>query len=219
VKLGKLAKQLRRDLLASPKKAGALGLMILVALYFWAPLVKKWVLPARATVAATAAGLILDDEPGSNPGARVVGPLFRWEKVRELIQKDERMTSAVLPEAALDPFRGVEPEPHAAQPEPETQAAVQPAPPAIDPSAAGLVLTSVVIGPRRSTAMINGKSHREGETIETDLKTHGGQAIAFRLARIDRNGIELESGGQTWRVELPRAGLAQGDEIVRGIRN
>ena len=45
MKLDKLARQLRRDVAASPKKAVALGLMVLVALYFWAPMVWKWIAP------------------------------------------------------------------------------------------------------------------------------------------------------------------------------
>ena len=37
--LNKLARQLRREAMANPKKAAVLGLLLLVALYFWGPLV------------------------------------------------------------------------------------------------------------------------------------------------------------------------------------
>jgi hypothetical protein len=223
VKLDKLAKQLRRDLLANPKKAGALGLMVLVALYFWAPLVKKWVVPAKSTASAVVAGLILEDEPtDASQVTRSAGKMFRWDKVRELIQKDKRMTSALLDASVLDPFRGVAPKSHEPAPmhEPETQPAPESPPtPTIDPGTAGLVLTSVMIGPQRSTATINGEAHRLGELVEIATKSADGRPLAYRLAHIDRTGIQLEAGGKAWRLELSKPGLALGDEIVRGDRN
>ena len=64
VKLHKLAKQARRDLLANPKKAAILGLMLLVALYFWGPLLWKWFAPAGGKKGSKdQAGLILEDDP------------------------------------------------------------------------------------------------------------------------------------------------------------
>jgi hypothetical protein len=222
VKLDKLVKQLRRDLLGNPKKAAALALMLLVALYFWAPLVTKWFVPAKASaVATTVAGLILEDDPddGKRPGPR--GQIFRWDKIRELISKDERMTSAVLDNTLVDPFRVAEPPPETAailQPgatEPMPMPVPAPEQPAIDPATAGLTLASVVVGPRRSSAMINGRAYREGQLIRVTTSQHGAAAIEFQLVLIDRLGAELESGGKRWRLSLPRAGLAQGDEITR----
>ena len=43
VKIGNIAKQLRREATANPKKASVLGLLAVVALWFWAPLVWGWI--------------------------------------------------------------------------------------------------------------------------------------------------------------------------------
>jgi len=42
VNLGKTARQIRREATRSPKKAAVLGLLCIVALWFWAPLVWDW---------------------------------------------------------------------------------------------------------------------------------------------------------------------------------
>ena len=64
MKLDKLLKRLKRDAAASPQKAGALGLMVVVALYFWAPLVMKHLPKGKPKPGATAAGpVILGDDP------------------------------------------------------------------------------------------------------------------------------------------------------------
>jgi hypothetical protein len=221
VKLDKLAKQLRRDLLGNPKKAAALGLMVLVALYFWAPLVKKWLFPAgTSAVTATVAGLILEDDPDAVKTTTRGGKVFRWDRIRELMSKDERMTSAALEANFVDPFRAAQPpahetvaahQPETAQPEPMPM----PEHPAIDPATVGLTLASVVVGPRHSSAMINGRAYREGQTIRLSTGHSSGPTIEYKLVLIDRLGAELEGGGKTWRLSLPRAGLAQGDEITR----
>ena len=78
VKLDKLTKQLRRDIAANPKKAAALGLMVLVALYFWGPLVWSWFAPAAARESSKASNvaLILTDDP-AEPARQGQGPRGR----------------------------------------------------------------------------------------------------------------------------------------------
>ncbi|MBI3839452.1 MAG: hypothetical protein HY288_16150, partial [Planctomycetia bacterium] len=49
-----LAKKLQREIKANPAKAGGLGVLLLVAGYFWAPLVKGFIAPAETAPAATA---------------------------------------------------------------------------------------------------------------------------------------------------------------------
>ncbi|MBW8884592.1 MAG: hypothetical protein JF612_07410, partial [Planctomycetia bacterium] len=92
VNLEKLAKQLRRDTAANPKKAAALGLMILVALYFWGPLAWKWFSASgsKRSAKTSLASLILTDdpvEPSQQTKARG-GAKFKWEKARQLIKQD-----------------------------------------------------------------------------------------------------------------------------------
>ena len=97
MKLDKLAKRLGRDLAANPKKAAALGVMALVALYFRAPLVWGWFSQGeRKGAGAGAAELILKDDP-EEPAAQTKrrASKFRWEKVRQAIAQDGRMLTCL----------------------------------------------------------------------------------------------------------------------------
>jgi len=108
VSLNKLTKKLKRDAQRSPKKAAALGLLCVVALWFWAPLVWGWIAPedsASETTAATA--------PGPNPGPtsgvaagfnptapKIDNPSHQstvpWQTILEHIDRDPRKKPARL---------------------------------------------------------------------------------------------------------------------------
>jgi hypothetical protein len=191
--------------------------MALVALYFWAPLVWHWFVPAtgKRPVSGLVTGLILTDDP-AEPASKAKGwsaTKFRWEKVRQLITSDRCMVSAVFEDRWIDPFarRDVA---SAAEQTPQTtvQAA---APVEAGPRELGLTLTSVAIGAKRRTATINGEIYREGEVIavgETDKATSG---IEFRVVRVSASGVELERNGRTFVLELSRPSLGKGDGMVR----
>jgi hypothetical protein len=214
VKLERLVKQLQRDAKANPKKAALLGLMVLVALYFWAPLVWQWIGPAEGGQRPSApVALILTDDP-AEPGQRLARSqtAFRWDKVQQRISSDPLMASAVWDAAWTDPFAS---RTAAAG----TAAATAEAPGADGRSAeeAGLILTSVLIGGQRRTATINGRTYTEGELV-------GGGAGArpmstpFRITRVEHGMVEMERDGATYRLEMRPAQLAAGDQIgpVRG---
>jgi len=74
VNLGKLTRQIKREALGSPKKAGALGLLCLVALYFWAPLVWGWVAPEDEPKAATATKAAKTARAERRPSTTPAGP-------------------------------------------------------------------------------------------------------------------------------------------------
>lgn len=219
MKLEKLAKQARRDLLAHPKKAAALGLMLLVALYFWAPLAWKWMAPgsgkAKASTEQTA--LILEDDPILPTAKAKTGKAapFRWERVRQLIQADRHMVPAAFDPAWSNPFAAPPP----AAPEQTnaegtnglgTEQAV-----ATAAGNTGLKLAGVAIGPRRRTATINGDTYREGDVISLTANDATAQTTGFRLIKVERHGVQLESKGKTFWLEFDQPKLAQGDEIQR----
>lgn len=215
MKLDKLVKQLKKDAAGNPKKAALLGVMALVALYFWAPLVWRWVKPSsdRAQLATNNVALILTDDPAdaSDKGRGLPANRFRWDRVRQLIERDSRMTSATFEAGWIDPFARTEilqpPEPIAAASKPET---IQ----EVTPQEAGLELTSLVISPRVRTATINGETYAEKEVVSAAAKD-GPQGVDFRIERIGRRGVELVREGKTYLLELNKPGLAQGDEIER----
>ena len=209
MKLDKLARQLRRDISANPKKAAALGLMVLVAIYFWAPIVGGWTGKIGPDRKVAAEGLILEDEPVDPVAqARRARQVFPWEKVRKLVQSDPRMTPATFQTSWQNPFR---------KPDQASEQTTEPLPQAnandIDPALAGLALTGVAIGPRVRAATISGKTYKEGEIVSP--LTAGGQpsTVEFKLSRVDYFEIELQRNGKTYKLELKRPQLAPGDEI------
>jgi hypothetical protein len=219
VKLDKVAKQLRRDLLANPKKAAALGLMLLVAAYFWAPLAWRWLSPpGKKTAKGTDTNLILTDDP-VEPNAKAKGSaiaVFRWEKVRELMDADPRMLTALLDADWRDPFIPPPPvdtsDPEESAAQTEAQRAAAPPPAELGPQEAGLKLASVAILPRGRSAIVNGETYREGQTIVAAGKDKTA-ALEFVIVRIERRGVELERNGKTWQLGFDQPKLAQGDGI------
>jgi hypothetical protein len=222
VNLEKLAKQLRRDLAANPKKAAALGLMVVVALYFWGPLVWKWASAGgnRRNNKVNLASLILTDDPAEPTQQSKLrgGAKFRWEKARQLIRQDPYMISATFDQRWPDPFgkptvdaaaEAVE----AAQAD-ATAAAVATA--ATEPSSLGLVLGSVIIGPRYRVATINGEACHEGDIVELADKQDKSVTHQYKVVRISRQQVVLDFDGRSVMLELSPPKLAHGDEIERG---
>jgi len=215
VKLDKLAKQLRRDIAANPKKAIVLGLMGLVALYFWAPLVWRWISPEGGKKSKAATALILTDDPEepSQAAQRRAAGKFRWEKVRQLIAGDVRMGPAKFELQWTDPFAATtKPPSDAAINSPAADVKSQAAALDLDPHEAGVVLSSVMIAGNRRTATINGRNYRVGETIKLAKEGTLG-AVDYRLTRITGRGVELEHRGKKYILLLAPAELAEGDFI------
>lgn len=205
-------KKLRREAIASPKKAALLGLLLLAAAYFWAPLLRQWTRSPENTAESTPA--LAASQPLAPPGANLppvatgsptaaasaiaaAPPKFHWRQLAEAIQTDPLMRP--LPPAAeldanRDPF--VDPKP------PQTvQATAEPQPPPEDeatPGELGFVLSSTIVGPARRTAVVNGKVC----TLGVELAS--GEGRVFVVKRIEPWGVVLERGGKQFELELPR---------------
>jgi hypothetical protein len=223
VNLDKLAKQLRRDLAANPKKAAILGLMVLVALYFWGPLVWTWMKASgsKRSSKLTTASLILTDDPAepTTSSRQRGGAKFRWERVRQLTRNDPHMVSAKFDAAWVDPFSrpAVAETSATAGGTPKDDAATAAAGIAgAEPSDIGIVLGGVMIGPRNRVATINGEACHEGDVIEVTDKMDKSISRRFRVVKITRQGVELEIGGRTLTLDLKQPKLAHGDDIERG---
>jgi hypothetical protein len=224
VNLEKLTKQLRRDMAANPKKAAALGLMVLVALYFWGPLVWKQFATSgsKRNNKSNMTSLILTDDPAepSQQSKGRPGGKFKWEKIRQLIRQDERMISATYEVSWIDPFgkppAKVEPEPVVDAPMQDTASIAAAATLAtIEPSALGITLGGVMVGPRSRLATINGEACREGDVIAVADKVEKSASHEFRVLKITRQGVQLESSGRIFMLELSQPKLGHGDEIER----
>jgi hypothetical protein len=216
VKLDKIARQIRRDIAASPRKAAVLGLMVLVALYFWVPMIWGWIKPAKSGEAtlATSGDLILEDEPvDPAKAAKKEGRTFAWEKVRRKVAADPRMTPAVFEASWADPFRLPEMAASQTGATPET-AAASAAP--VDPATLGLKLTSVAISSQRRAAVISGRKYNEGDLVSSRSdRPDAPPGIEFRLTKVGFHEVHLEYKGQTYILELSRPRLAPGDQWNR----
>jgi hypothetical protein len=221
VNLDKLTKKLSRDLTANPKKAGLLGLMVLVALYFWAPLLKGAVLGKGGASTSQTAQVILTDDPleaGAAP--RKPKETLKWEKLRQLVETDSKMASVAYNAQWRDPFtpssapNSTVPEPASVVVETLDSVMVEPEPAVdADPTELGLSVASVMIGPRTRAVTIAGDVYRESETIVAT--TRDGQGVEYRIVAIHATEVHFERNGKTYRVELSRPNLAKGDRIGR----
>lgn len=221
VNLDKLTKQLRRDVTANPKKAALLGLMVLVALYFWGPLVWKFVAAkqSKQRSAADMASLILIDDPieAVQPGKSRGVTKFRWDKVRQLIRQDSRMFSAKFDSGWIDPFGKADTDKREAMvetpPDDSAVAAAAAAAQAIDPKDLGIVLGAIMIGPRTRVATINGESCREGDIVTITAKGDATSTFEFRVHRIAKQSVQLEANGRIFALELTPPKLGNGDQF------
>jgi len=238
VNLDKLLKQLRRDATANPKKAALLGLMALVALYFWAPLLVKFA-SRRGAESAQAEPTSVTPNPTALPinstlpnstlpsNSTAIAPVtpirrttkFQWEKVRELIRKDEHMASATLDPAWVKPFGAGRAAANAelAQNESQSEPAEDPAAKAaamlasLEPQDLGITLGGIMIGPRGRLATINGEACREGDVLSIALKNDKSTSLDFKILKITRQSVQLATSGKTFTLELGMPKLGAGD--------
>ncbi|MCE9555015.1 MAG: hypothetical protein K8T91_16800 [Planctomycetes bacterium] len=103
---------------------------------------------------------------------------------------------------ARDPFRKVAPAPSTAQTE-------KPVAPKIDPASLGLELSSTLIGPRHSVAMINGRAYvlpqgthtQNRQSVQMVFKVQD-QHYQFTLLAIGPEQVELEYLGQRFSLRV-----------------
>jgi len=219
VKLDKLTKKLSRDLAANPKKAAILGLMVLVALYFWFPLLKEWVAGGGKSGTAQASNVILTDDPVTEAGtSRKPKETLRWEKVRQCVDSDPWMASATFDPQWRNPFATPLLVPteklEATTDTPEAVATAPQGVPEIGPDQAGLSVASVVVGPRLRSVTIGGEVYCENDLVEATAQD--GETLEFQIVSITPTEVQMQRNGKIYRLQLSRPRLAKGDRIDRG---
>lgn len=213
--LEKLARKLKRDLAANPKRAALLGVMLVVAGYFWAPLVSKWLgKSARQNSRPEELAILGDDLPIEERTKTKGQP--RWDKILAWMEADPRMASR--PSAAdVHPFGRPGPGKEDADKQPVEEPVV-PAPPpvAVDvtPQSVGAVLNGVLVGIRQKQATINGETYRIGENIVFASKEGNGK-LEFQLLQVHKDGVVLSRGRKIYEIQLEQPKLAGRDKIER----
>jgi hypothetical protein len=227
VNLGKLTKRLKRELTANPKQAAVLAVVCAVGLWFWWPLLSKWLSPKKAE-AATAANAPAATKPGEKQEEK---KSHTWLEQQAWRQADPRTQPAELPDDARDPFFVPVPEQPAAvaddesdrppiaetlDPQPEPVAAEP-----LDPRKLGLVLEAVVYGKTRRLAQINGRTVREQEEVKLSAgrRDEEGEAppqVSARVVSIGRDEVMLDVAGNSLRLQLQPKLLGEGEIVQRG---
>jgi len=224
VKLDKFSKQLRRDIAAHPKKAALLGLMAFVALYFWAPLLRKFVSTAEKNgenVAAMPASLLSSSPVISQPISSRGAAKFNWEKAQDLIRRDSHMVSASFDPTWIEPFGSSRTTPGNESAEDETSARTAEVSEAkavsmlaaLQPQDLGIVLGGTMIGPRGRLATINGEPCREGDVIAVGLKTDKSVVFDFQVLKITPQSVQVGNSGKVFTLQLATPKLGSGDEF------
>lgn len=204
--LEKLVKRLRREAGAHPKKAAALGILVVVAIYCWAPLLKGWVsssasgglaagaVAASAPVALDAPRLALTNTQDGNTPEKAVA--YSWEEVVKWMEQDPRSRPPRDLGGRRDPFRAVK----AVVAERETKRSEEPPKPILTPSNLGMTLSSTLVGPGERLAVINGKVYREGQTIEV---AKDGRKATFKLVEVHGRRVVLRHQNEQVELALP----------------
>lgn len=232
----KLGKKFQRELIKSPGKSALLGLVCLVALWYWAPILCGWLTGApdtppdirvvKPTVPGTTdSGLVADAK-------KVVSSICDWRTLTKWMDDDPATGPAVLPEDQRDPFG----RPRASVSEkliqqiqdeidgeltvePKTTGGDEP-----DISDLKLVLSGTIFGTRFRSATINGSSYQEGDVVRIPVGTDSeatdaatGKAIELELVEVQPSHVVLKRGGKKHLLQLELGGLAFGDRIVRRV--
>jgi len=191
---------LRRELKANPKKGIALGILFVIAGYFWAPMLSGWLSkgasqpPATASVAAAPAAADAS-QAAVNPSGSAA-PARPWRELSKSIDEDRRMRPADA-NAKRDPFHS-EARETTEQKTLDTLAASQPA---VTPADAGIVLSSTIVGPTQRVARVAGTSYRVGDHIRAGKD---GQVVDFVVTRIEPRNVVLARNGHRYEVQLKR---------------
>ncbi|MBN2217968.1 MAG: hypothetical protein JW719_11390 [Pirellulales bacterium] len=207
MKLDNLIRRLRREIAVSPKKAAILGLLLLVAIWYWFPLVWGWLVPESTPTAAepapkTVSAQVKDEGPAALGSDSKETKTHSWKQIAQWIESDPRTVALSDPQGRTDPFDPVRQPIEEGTQQEKVNALAAAVPHDADPAGLGLVVSSTVVGPRgqAALALINGRTYRPGETVRLE---HDGQAIDFQLVEIRADGVTLQRNNRQYDMRLP----------------
>lgn len=88
--------------------------------------------------------------------------------------------------------------------------------PTVTPAAAGLVLTSTIIGPQRRVVQISGKTYSVGQSIEVAKEKESLHAT-FKLVEVHSRRAVLESAGERFELTIPEPGKSGKIELLGAV--
>ena len=197
VSLNRTVKRLRREIGSDPKKAALLGVMGLVAVYFWLPLAWGWIKPnAPGGMPANAVPSAQNDTtntPAALTNQEAKTPQYTWRQVSEWTRADAKKRPLAPRRQQRDPFIANEIRGE------EDNKALAKGP--LTPADLGMVLSATIVG-SRPIAHINGKKYQQGDTIKV---TVDGKQMAFTLVEVRLRNVVLERNGEQFELNGPKA--------------
>ena len=213
-----ILRQLKSEALNHPKRAAILGLLVLVGIYFWVPLLVGWVGAGDgAATVATAAPV-----PSENKVAEAGVPMATrlpagapdgvdhagrpWAELLERMDRDRRMESAELTNQVRDPFRssGIRGVDGRMAPNDEAEDELVD----VSPGEAGLILTSTLVGGNDPVAVINGNVYRArariraGDYVQAGWRDEPTGNVEFLLAEVGPDYVVLTRNKNEYRLKL-----------------
>ncbi len=244
MKANKLAKQLKKELTRNPKKTAALAMVSIVALWFWGPLVWKWMAIAGdgtdSPQVAAAKPLAPGTPPPATPSAAEDAASaiekkirkFTWDKLLSRMTHDDRMQPATLAALPRDPFAMSAAEQTIVESLPPgdtnntSSPRVTPAEPT--PESLGLKLEGTLVTNQRRRATISGEDYLEGDLVTIDANTTTGATAApgptpgkqagveFLLELVEPRRVILSRHDKQYELMLTRATLSGHDKLNFG---
>ena len=194
--------RLKSELGRSPKKAALLGLLLLVAMYYWMPLVFGWMKGGSPLLEPAVPAAAVIPRSTATPAVPAAMPAVAWQQIVKAMENDPHMALAATLVGDRDPFENVHRKvaEATATPEAKVQALVT-------PDTAGLILSSTVVGPRSRVAFVNGKTYRVGDIIHV---TADGDDLTFAVVEIDAKQIVVEREKRRYVMKI-KLGLTGND--------
>ena len=194
----KLTRQLRREATKNPKKAAFLGLMLVVALWFWSPLLLGTIGEKKPSAVAVPHAASPDTAPTIVAGVDATAPSatevaeHSWSTLARWIDGDRLTLATGLADHRRDPFRMPQSRRDEAGGGPDEEM-----PEGITPESLGLALSGTIVGPGRRVALIGGTPYRQGRHV---VVSKDKKEIRFRLETIESRRVVLRHGDK--RFEL-----------------
>ena len=212
--LQQLVKRLRRELTANPKKAIILGLVLLVGVYFWVPLLASWMGGGSAPAAAKAPDPNADLVPSFTAmltGQTAAKPKdsqkqYPWSTVAEWLDRDGRTTAADPKGLERNPFCAV-----VEKKEVKKVVATKVIKTRLTPKQLSMTLEGTMIGRQRKMAIIDGKSYQEGDVIK--VRNRQG-SVEFELHEVQARSAILMRDGEPFVLRLPRWDESESRELA-----
>jgi len=197
--------RLKKDFKKSPGKAIALGLLCLVAVWFWVPLIfgggsaptlKPATKPSAKTTATESTTAVKSKDTFVAPP---------WRSMTAWIAADSRYRPQDATWRERDPFtKLVEAKPVVAKATPKVAEVDD-----VSPTAARIALGSTLVGNTRKVALINGKSYHVGDTIRGDFNKN---TVKFTLTKIEPKQVTLSRQGHDYVLKIRQVDVLHREE-------